>query len=62
MSAATTEPSVTGPLAPGANIFGTPLTIETPVGAPDSNSAYRNLAGQPQRSGEAMLNWRRDRD
>ena len=60
---ATQSPSVTGQ-APGQNlsVLGVPLAITAPVAAPYSNSAYGNLAGQPQRSGDELLDWRRDKD
>ena len=55
--------SVTGQApVPGFSVLGIPGTINAPVAAPYSNSAYGNLAGQPQRSGDWLLNWRRDRD
>ncbi|HKM64986.1 MAG TPA: hypothetical protein VJY39_21110 [Acidisphaera sp.] len=56
-------PSVTGQApAPSFNILGSPVTINAPVAPSYSNSAYSNFGGQPQRSGDQLLNWRRDRD
>ncbi len=56
-------PSVTGQApSPSFNILGWPVTINAPVAPSYSNSAYSNFAGQPQLSGDQLLNWRRDRD
>jgi hypothetical protein len=57
------DPSVTGQApTPGLNILGVPVTVAAPVAAPYSNSAYGDFGGQPQLSGDGLLNWRRDRD
>ena len=56
-------PSVTGQApGPSFHIMGWPVTVSAPVVRPYSNSAYRDFAGQPQGSGDAVLNWRRDGD
>jgi hypothetical protein len=66
--ATVTGPSVTGPNVtgqapwPGFSVGGWPVTINSPTAPPYGDSAYGNLGGQPQRSGDWLLNWRRDRD
>ncbi len=45
----------TGP-TPLFNLFGgLPVYLSTPVAAPYSGSSYRTLGGQPQRSGDSLL-------
>ena len=57
------DPSVTGQApGPSFSIMGWPVTVSAPAGRPYSNSAYSDFAGQPQTSGDAVLNWRRDGD